>query len=80
MDLKKLREMIIADYKICKLCGKQLSIKEFYFANKNVELQKISKIWNSEFYGLLCCKCFESTPSKFWIKLKAIRKVKNYFL
>lgn len=73
-NLKKLRDMIICDYKTCRFCGKQLSIKEFYYTNKNVDLQKISKIWNSEFYGLLCCSCFEKTPTKFWIKLKAINR------
>jgi hypothetical protein len=79
-DLMKLREMIIVDYKTCKFCGKQLSIKEFYDTNKKADLQKISIIWNSSFYGLLCCTCFESTPPKFWIKLKEIKKIKNYFL
>ena len=73
-NLKKLRDMIICDYKTCRFCGKQLSIKEFYYTNKNVDLQKISKIWNSEFYGLLCCSCFEKTSTKFWIKLKAINR------
>ncbi|MHA2269830.1 MAG: hypothetical protein ACXAB8_18705, partial [Promethearchaeota archaeon] len=70
-DLENLREMIIVDYKTCKFCGKQLTVKEFYNYNKNEDLQKLSKIWNSEFYGLLCCKCFENTPSNFWIKFKA---------
>ena len=72
--------MIIVDYKTCKFCSKQLSIKEFYITNKNTDLQKISTIWNSDFYGLLCCNCFENTPSKFWIKIKAIKKFKNNFL
>ncbi|MHA1239986.1 MAG: hypothetical protein ACTSQU_04250 [Promethearchaeota archaeon] len=72
-NLKKLGEMIIVDYKTCRFCGKQLSIKEFYDSNKNVDLQKISKIWNYDFYGLLCCNCFANTPSKFWIKFKAIK-------
>lgn len=72
-NLEKLRKMIIVDYKTCRFCGKQLSIKEFYFSNKNLDLQKISKIWTSDFYGLLCCTCFSSTPSKFWIKFKAIK-------
>ena len=72
-NLKKLREMITIDYKTCRFCGKQLYIKEFYDSNKNVDLQKIFKIWNSDFYGLLCCTCFASTPSKFWIKFKAIK-------
>jgi len=73
--LKILKEMITADYKTCKFCSKQLSIKEFYIANKKVDLQKISTIWNSRFYGLLCCNCFENTPTKFWIKSKVIKKL-----
>jgi len=72
-NLKKLGEMIIVDYKTCRFCGKQLSIKDFYDSNKNVDLQKISEIWNYDFYGLLCCNCFVNTPSKFWIKFKAIK-------
>ena len=72
-ELKKLREMIIVDYKTCKFCGKQLSIKEFYITNKNADLQRISTIWNSNFYGLLCCNCFENTSPKFWIKYKTIK-------
>ena len=73
-NLIKLREMIIVEYKICKFCDKQLNITEFYYTNKNLDLQEISKIWNNEFYGLLCCSCFEKTPIKFWIKLKTISK------
>ncbi len=72
-NLKKLREMIIVDYKTCRFCGKQLSIKEFYYSNKNEDLLKLSKIWKDDFYGLLCCNCFANTPSKFWIKFKAIK-------
>ena len=72
--------MIIVDFKTCKFCGKQLSIKEFYLTNKNGDLKKLSTIWNNNFYGLLCCNCFENTPSKFWIKFKAIKKLKNYLL
>ena len=72
-NLKKLKELITVDYETCKFCGKQLSIKEFYNANKKVDLQKISDIWNNDFYGLLCCKCYENSPSKFWIKFKAIK-------
>ena len=76
-NLKKFREMIKIDYRTCKFCGKQLNIEEFYYTNKNVDLQKMSEFWNNNFYGLLCCTCFKSTPSKFWIKLKAIKKIKN---
>jgi len=76
-NLKKLKELINVDYNTCKFCGKQLSIKEFYNANKIADLQKISDIWNSNFYGLLCCKCFENTPSKFWMKFKSTKKLKN---
>jgi hypothetical protein len=79
-NLIELRKLILVDYKTCKLCGKQLSIKEFYDTNKKVDILKMSKIWNSNFYGLLCCACFENTPSKFWIKLKTIKKLKNYLL
>ena len=74
VNLIKLREMIIVDYKTCRFCGKQLSIQEFYNSNKNADLQKISTIWNSHFYGLLCCNCFENTPSKFWIKIKQLNR------
>lgn len=72
-NLKMLREMIYVDYRTCRFCGKQLFIKEFYYSNKNIDIQEISKIWNNDCYGLLCCTCFTSTPSKFWIKIKAIK-------
>jgi hypothetical protein len=68
--------MIIVDYKTCKFCGKQLSIKDFYNTNKSVALEEISKIWNGDFYGLLCCTCFNNTPNKFWIKNKSFKKAK----
>ena len=73
-NFTRLKEMIIVDYKTCRFCGKQLSIKEFYNTNKNADLQKISTIWNSDFYGLMCCNCFENTPSKFWIKIKQLNR------
>lgn len=72
-NIIKLKKMILSEYKKCKFCGKQLHIKDFYISNKKLEIQKIVEIWNNDFYGILCCTCFEKTPSNFWIKIKSYK-------
>ena len=72
-NIIELKKMIFSEYKKCKFCGKQLYIKDFYTSNKKLEIQKIVEIWNNDFYGILCCTCFEKTPSNFWIKIKSYK-------
>jgi hypothetical protein len=70
IKLNKLKKKVIYDYTDCKLCGKPISIEDFYESNKKLEIQKLINIWNNDFFGLLCCGCFEKTPLNFWIKIK----------
>ncbi|MFW9824984.1 MAG: hypothetical protein ACFFE4_18735 [Candidatus Thorarchaeota archaeon] len=70
IKLTNLLQLVIYNYKNCKFCGKPLTIREFYYTNKKLKIQKIADIWNNDFYGLLCCGCFQKTPQKFWIKTK----------
>ncbi|MHA2390668.1 MAG: hypothetical protein ACXAEX_01760 [Promethearchaeota archaeon] len=73
IKLTSLLNLVIYNYKNCKFCGRQLSIKEFFYKNKKLKIQKIVDIWNNDFYGLLCCGCFQKTAQKFWIKNKLRR-------